>query len=142
MKPLFRTAVLVALLSIAPNLCFAFWSVGRVSTAEAKELGMEIHAKAYGTNALLVELEFNAENKLKSFSHVELRVTEGEKPLVTATLKEDRPRPGHVAASFTSDLAQLNNITLWVFVADAMPGGTVYELRPLDFVDLKKLPHP
>ncbi len=139
MKPLFRTAVLATLLSIAPNVSFGFWSVGRVSTAQAKELGMEIHAKANGTNALLVELEFNAENKLKSFSHVELRVTEGEKPLVTATLKEDRPSPAHVAVSFTSDLGQLDKIRLWVFVADAMPGGTIYELRPQDFVELKKV---
>jgi hypothetical protein len=142
MKPILRTAAPVVLLAIAPYVCFGMWTVGQVSTAEAKQLGMEIHAKPYGTNALLVELEFNVENKLKSFSHVVLRITEGEKPLVTAALREDRPRPGHVTVSFTSDPAQLDKITLWVFVADAFPGGTIYELRPQDFVDLKKLPHP
>jgi len=81
-----------------------------------------------------VELEFKPEGKLRSFSHVDLRISEGEKVLVSAALREDRSKPGRVAVSFASDRAQLDKITLWVFVANMMPGGTIHELRMKDFV--------
>ena len=139
MKTILYISVLALLLVVAPRPCFALWSVGQVSKEQAKELGMEIRSKANGTNAVWVELEFEPEGKLKSFSHVDLRISEGEKSLVTATLWEDRPRPGRVVVSFTADGTYLDKITLWVFVADMMPGGTIYELRVKDFVASEKV---
>ena len=136
MKTMLKISVLTCLLLAASSPCFALWSGGQVSKEQAKELGMEIRSKANGTNAVWVELEFKPEGKLKSFSHVELLIREGEKSLVTATLREDRPRPGRVVVSFTADRAHLDKITLWVYVADMMPGGTIYELRVKDFVEL------
>ena len=41
-----------------------------------------------------VELEFEPEGTLKSYSRVDLRINEGKKSLVTATLRENRPKPG------------------------------------------------
>ena len=139
-KTIFTVSVLTLLsLLVTPSPCFAAWSVGQVSKAEAKELGLEIVSKANGPNAVWVELEFRPEGKLKSFSHVDLRINEGEKSLVTAALREDRSRPGRVVVSFTADRAYLDKITLWVMVADMMPGGTIHELRVKDFVELEKL---
>jgi hypothetical protein len=140
MKTIFSISVLAALLAISPSPCFALWSGGQVSKEQAKELGMEIRSKANTTNAIWVELEFKPEGKLKSFSHVDLRISEGEKSLVTATLREDRSRPGRVAVSFAADRAYVDKITLWVYVADMMPGGTIYELRVKDFVELELRP--
>jgi hypothetical protein len=117
------------------------WSIGQVSEERAKELGMEIRSKAAGPNAVRVELEFKTEGKLKSFSRVDLRINEKDKspltatPLVTATLRENRSRPGRVAVSFAADRAHLGKITLWVMVPDMMPGGTIYALRVEDFVE-------
>ena len=136
MKTTFSMSVLAVLLVAASSPCFAFWSVGPVSKERAKELGMEIRSKAYRTNAVWVELEFKPEGQLKSFSRVDLRINEGEKVLVSAALREDRSKPGQVAVSFTSDPAQLDKIALWVFVANMMPGGTIYGLRVKEFVEL------
>ncbi|MHC4403877.1 MAG: hypothetical protein ACYTG0_29825 [Planctomycetota bacterium] len=132
------SSVLAVLLLVAPSPCFALWSIGQVSKERARELGMEIRSKAAGPNAVRVELEFETEGKLKSFSRVDLRINEGEKWLVTATLRENRSRPGRVVLSFAADRAHLDKITLWVMVPDMMPGGTIYELRVKDFVELGK----
>ena len=139
MKTTLKISVMTFLLVAASSPCFALWSGGRVSKEQAKELGLEIRSAANGTNAVWVELEFKTEGKLKSFSHVDLRISEGEKELVTATLREDRSRPGRVVVSFTTDRAHLDKITLWVYVADMMPGGTIHKLRVKDFVELEKL---
>lgn len=137
-KTIMNISVLTFLLVAASSRCFAFWSIGQVSKEQAKELGMEIRSKANGSNAVWVELEFKTEGKLKSFSHVDLRISEGEKELVTATLREDRSRPGRVVVSFAADRSHVDKATLWVYVADTMPGGTIYQLRVKDFVELAK----
>jgi len=139
MKTILNISVLIFLLVAASSRCFALWSGGQVSKEQAKELGMEIRSKANDTGAFWVELEFKPEGKLKSFSHVDLRISEGEKSLVTATLREDRSKPGRVVVSLTADRACLDKITLWVYVADMMPGGTIYQLRVKDFVELEKV---
>ena len=138
MKAILTISVLTFLLFAASSPCFALWSGGQVSKEQAKELGMEIRAKASGTNAVWVELEFKPEDKLKSFSHVDLRISEGEKSLVTATLREDRARPGRVVVSFSADRARLDRITLRVVVVPSGQLGAGYELRVKDFVVLEK----
>jgi len=136
MRTTFNMAVLAVLLVAASSPCFAFWSVGPVSKEQAKELGIEIRSKPSGPHAVWVELEFKPEGRLREFSHADLRISEGEKVLVRAALREDRSKPGRVAVSFTSDRAQLNKITLWLFVANMMPGGTIHELQVEDFLEL------
>ncbi len=135
MKAIFNISVLAVLLVVAPSPCFALWSIAPVSKERAKELGMEIRSKAAGPNAVRVELEFKIEGKFQSFSHVDLRIGEGGKSLVTAPLQENRSKPGRVIVSFAAERAQLDKLTLWVMVADMVPGGTAYELRVKDFVD-------
>jgi hypothetical protein len=132
---------------VAPSPCFALWVTVPVSKERAKELGMEVRSTAAGPNQVRVELEIKTEGKLERFipggkfedwSGVELRVGEGENPLVTAPLREDRskPKPGRVVVSFTADRAQLEKLKLRVFVAES-DGGTIYVLRVKDFVESK-----
>jgi hypothetical protein len=83
-----------------------------------------------------VELECNAEGALKNFSHVDLRVGQGDNPPVTAPLREDRSKPGRLVVSFTTDRAQLDKLSLWVRVPE-LDGGTIYDLRVKDFVELE-----
>jgi hypothetical protein len=139
MKTILNISVLTFLLVAASSPCFALWSVGQVSKEQAKELGMVIRSKASGTNTVWVVLERKTEGKLKSFSHVELLIKEGEKSLVSAPMQEDRSRPGRVVVSFTADRSYLDKIALCMMVADMMPGGTIYELQVKDFVELEKL---
>jgi hypothetical protein len=138
MKAILGISVLAIVLVAAPSPCFAAWSVGQVSKEQAKELGVEIRSKASGTNTVLVELELKTEGKLKSFSRVDLHISEGERELATATLREDRSRPGRVVVDLTADRAYLGKITLWVFVEDMGLGGTIYQIRVKDFVELEK----
>ena len=136
MKTILNILVLTFLLVAASSPCFADFSIEQVSRERAKALGMEIQAKANGPNAVWVELEFKPEGKLEDFSHVSLEIGEGEKSLVSASLREDRSKPGCVAVNFTADRANLDKIALCVMVDDMIPGGTIYELRVKDFVDL------
>ena len=62
---------------------------------------------------------------------VELRIGD---PSITAPLREDRSKPGHVVVVFTADRTQLDNVTLRVFVPAPL-GGTVYELQIKNFVE-------
>jgi len=100
-------------------------------------MGMEIRPTAVGPNHVRVELEFKPEGNLKDFSSVDLRIGEGDNPPVTAPLREDRSKPGRVVVSFTADHAQLDKLKLWVMVPESL-GGTIYDLRVKDFVELKK----
>ena len=141
MKTILNISVLAFLLAVAPNPCFALWSIAPVSKERAKEFGVEIRSKANGPNGVWVELEFKTEGQLKDFnpdrfSRVELQITDGEKSLMTAALQMKQPSPGHVVVSFAADRAQLDKINLIVVVGSgALPGGG-YELRVKDFVEL------
>ena len=138
-KAIMNISVLTFLLVAASSQCFAEMTIEQVSKKRAKELGMEIQTKASGSNALWVELEFKPEGKFKDFSHVSLEIREGEKLLVGyAALREKRSRSGSVVVTFVANRAFLDKITLRVVVADVPLGGSGYELRVKDFVELVK----
>jgi hypothetical protein len=137
MKPIITISAVAVFFAVAPGPCFALWGIAPVSKERAKEMGMEVRSTAAGPNQVTIELEFKLEGALKNFSRVDLRIGEGDNPSVTAPLREDRSKPGRVVVSFTADRAQLDKLTLWVFVPESL-GGTIYDLRIKDFVDLKK----
>lgn len=137
MKTIFNIFVLAVLFLVAPSPCFALWGIAPVSKERAKEMGMEVRSTAVGPNHVRVELEFKTEGALKDFSQVDLRFGEGDNPPVTAPLREDRSKPGRVVVSFTADRTQLDRVTLWVMVPAPL-GGTVYDLRVKDFVEMKR----
>lgn len=145
MKRLFGIAVL-AVLFVIPSPCFALWLIAPVSQEGAKKLGMEVRTKATEPNHVIVQLEFKTEGtfeefspqgKFKDRSRVELRIGEGDNPPLTVPLREDRSKPGRVVVSFTADRTQLDKLKLWVMVPNA-DGGSIYDLRVKDFVELKK----
>jgi hypothetical protein len=140
MRPTFTIAAVAVLLVVAPSRCFALWDVVTVSKEHAKELGMEVRSKAAGPNHVQVVLEFNAEGKLKHFTHISMSLGKGDNLVVSATLREDRSKPGLVAVSLRADHAQLDKLTFTVSVPfrDGGLGGTHYEIRVKDFVELKK----
>jgi hypothetical protein len=98
---------------------------------------MAIRTKANGPNDIWVELEFKPEGKFKDFSHVSLEIREGRKLLVGyAALREKRSSSGSVVVNFIANRVFLEKITLTVAVADVPLGGSGYELRVKDFVEL------
>jgi hypothetical protein len=137
MKTLFSISAVAVLFVAAPSRCFALWEIAPVSRERAKEMGMEVRSERAGPNHVRVELEFKAEGELKNFSRVDLRVGKGDNPPVTAPVREERLKGGHVKVSFTADRSQLGKMSLWVMVPGS-DGGTVYDLRVKDFVDPKK----
>ena len=118
--------------------CLALMGIAHVSEGRAKEMGIEVRSRAAGPNAVWVELEFETEAELKSFSHVSLEIREGKKLLVGyAALRERRSDSGTVVVSFMASRAYLDRITLRIVVgaARSMAG---HDLRVKDFVDLRK----
>ena len=137
MKTILSISVWAVLLVVAPSPCFALWQLDPVSKERAKQMGMEVRWTAAGPNHVRVELEFKTEGKLKDFSQVDLQFGEGDNPSLTVPLREDRSKPGRVVVNFTADRTQLDKIKLWVMVPFPT-GGTAYELRVTDFVELGK----
>jgi hypothetical protein len=136
---MFAKVLTVALfLVLGSNPCFALWGIAPVSKEQAKEMGMEVRSHAAGPAEVRVELEFKSEGELKTVSEVNLRFNDGGKTVVTAPLREDRSNPGRIVVSFTADRARLDKLTLWVMCPGSR-GGTVFELKVKDFVDLEKL---
>ena len=133
MKTTVYVSVLALFLAVAPSPCFALWDVALVTPELAKKLDMEVRSMAAGPNHVTVELDFRTEGALKDFSRVDLRISEGDNPLLTAALREDRSKPGRVMASFTADRAQLPKLSLRVMVPGGA-GGSIYDVRVRDFV--------
>jgi len=144
-KTIMNISVLTFLLVAAASQCFAEMTIEQVSKERAKELGMEIRTKANGPNDIWVEFEFKPEGKFKDFSHVSLEIREGRKLLVGyAALREKRSSSGSVVVNFIANRVFLEKITLTVAVADVPLGGSGYELRVKDFVELvqERSEHP
>ena len=135
MRTMVQIFAVAAVLVAIPSSCFALWGIAEVTPESAKKLGMQVRSQAAGPVRVRVELEFKAENELKDFSRVDLRVGEG----VTAPLKEDRSQPGKVIVSFDADRDQLGQIQMWVFVPESR-GGVIYAVRVKDFVPAEKAP--
>jgi len=140
MKPILNISYLALLLVVAPSPALADWLIEPVSKERAKELGLEIRSKANAPDQVSVELEIKTEGKATNLNpgkvnRVELQMKEGKTCLVSANLREDRSKPGRVVVSFAADRAQLDRITLRVWVGQGL-GGDIHELRVKDFVDL------
>jgi hypothetical protein len=146
MKTKLNIIALVALLLVAPSPCFALWVHARVSNEKGKDLGLEVRTAAVDPNHVRVELEFKTEGTFEGFSPdssskyrsgVELRIGQGDKPLLTAALKEDHSKKGRVVVGFTAQRDQFDLSELRVSVPES-DGGTIYILRVKDFVEPKK----
>ena len=66
---------------------------------------------------------------------MELQLRDRGTCLTSATLKEDRSKPGRVVVGFDADRAHLDKVVLRVWVSQGL-GGEIHELRVKDFVEL------
>ena len=137
MKPLLRVLV-VTLLGLTTTLCFAEMGIERLSPQRAKQLGIQLESTPAGPATLRIVLNFPTTGELKSFTHVDLEIKDAGKLLLSSTLKDDRSKPGHVVVSLTADRANLDNMTLRLVSSQPALGGSGYDLRVKDFLDLKK----
>ncbi len=147
MKTKLGILVLALPLFAAPGRGLAMMELTEVSREQAKELGMEIRAKAAGPAGVRVELEFKTEGKLKDFgpdrnSRVDLWITKGKKFLLAAALQMERPAPGRVAVSLFADRSQLDSMALVVVVGSGLMPGGGYLLPLKDFVDPERAVAP
>ncbi len=114
-----------------------------VTPSIAKDMGMELRAKASGPEVVRVELEFKTKDKLKEFVRVDLEICDGDlekggKWLLSTALKEDRPKPDQIGVSFATTRANLKQLTLRIIAGP--PGNyTGYDLSVTKFVDVEKL---
>ena len=60
----------------------ALRSIGPITKQDGSELGITVRATPSGPEAAWVMLEFTPKGKLKDYSHVELEIDEGGKPLI------------------------------------------------------------
>jgi hypothetical protein len=136
-----KISVLTFLFIAASSQCFALREIAFLTRKEAKEMGIEVRAKPAGPDAVWLELEFKPEGRLKDFTHVELKMSEGEKSFVfSAALRETRSSSGSVVVTFTASRAYFEKITLSVVMHSPREAGDhIYELRMKDLVDLEKV---
>jgi hypothetical protein len=138
MKPILHLLILSFLLALIARPSSAEMLIERVTTERAKQLGMQIQANPAGHDALRIVLDFPTTGELKSFTRVDLEITDAGKLVLSSTLKDGHSKPGHVVVSLTAGRANLENMTLRVVSSQPALGGSGYDLRLKDFIDLKK----
>ena len=141
MKTIVKISVLAFLFIAASSECFALREITPLTKEQGAEMGIEVRAKPAGPDAVWLELELRPEGRLKEFTHVELRMTEGEKSFVfSAALRETRSSSVSLVVTFTAGRAYFEKVTLSVVMHSAREAGDhTYELRMKDFVDLEKV---
>ena len=133
-----KYSLLTTLLAAAVNRCHAFESIEVVTKERAKELGMEIRASPAGPDAVRVELAFESKGELKGYSRVALEIHDEGKLHLSATLREEPSKPGHIVVSFAADRTRFSGLTLKVVtLSGGERVGRVLQIR--DFVDLAKV---
>jgi hypothetical protein len=91
----------------------ALRSIGAITKQDVGELGITVRATASGPEAAWVTLEFTPKGKLKDYSHMELEIDEGGKPLVAyAVLADKRDANGSVSLTFMVSRAFIPKVTL------------------------------
>ena len=131
-------SVLTCLLVLTPGVCLAMMVIESVSKARAKELGLEIRARAAGPDAVRVELEFEAK-ALPGYSRVDLEIHDCGKLLSSSSLREDAAKPGRVIVSFAADRTKLDQMTLRIVTGVGTLRMTGHDIPVKEFVDLDKL---
>lgn len=134
MKIKLQLLAVATLLLTTLGVCSAMDSIEPLSKERVKALGMVIRSKPAGPDAVWVELEFEVRGELKDVTHVGLEMWSGKKLLLSATLRDNRPSPGHVAVSFTAARSDLDKLNLRV-LSDQGLGSVGYQFRVKDVVD-------
>ncbi|MDC0267716.1 hypothetical protein OAK97_00240 [bacterium] len=110
-----------------------------VSKEQAREWGAVIKSRTNSDAGIKVTLELNTQGKWEKFRMVELRMYKNGKHLASAALSVSHSTANRIATSFSVQPAMLNDCALWVYVADIPLGGSGYQFKMKDFVDLKEI---
>lgn len=132
----------------------AMISLSYLELQDAMEMGVEVRSRPAGPDGVWIEITFETKGTLKDyspkerFSRVELHIKgsgKGENeqtPLLTAALREERPKPDRVAISFSAERDQLDKFEIWIVVGGGVFDGGAFVLKMEEFVDMEKLAQP
>lgn len=105
-----------------------------VSKERAKALGLSITSQADGPEDVRVSLAFEKRGELKEYNRVELKQVNGNKLLLSVTLKEDESKPGRVIVGFVVARSNLDTVSLVIKAKDASGSRVRYVLPMKDLV--------
>jgi hypothetical protein len=97
MKTKLPLLVPALLLAAAPGNCFADYGIVDVSKAKTKtkEMAVTIRMEKNGDAGIRVRMEFRSSGKLKQFSPVEFRMSDGKSRGLSAALRDALSSSGH-----------------------------------------------
>lgn len=104
-----------------------------VTKERAKALGMLITSQADGPDSVRVGLEFEKQGELKEYRSAQLKQSDGDKSLLSVTLKEGESKLGRVIVGFESTRSNLATLSLEIF-ANVRGTRVRYMLPMKDFV--------
>ena len=134
--------LLVCWIGVGGWTCLGMMEVSFVTPKVAKEMGIDVSARASGPKHVWVTLRFEKKGRLEHYgperySRVEMRIGDGEQPLVVAGLKERSTKEGEVQVSLMVARQHLDSTALMVVVGSGLIPGGGYEVKLKDFVDLE-----
>jgi hypothetical protein len=113
MNRLLLPVVIAGLSLFCAPAASALRSIGSITQQEAADLGVTVRATPSGPESAWVTLEFTPRGNLNDYSHAELEIAEGGKPLIAyAVLGEKRGTNGSVSLTFMVNRAFLSKVTL------------------------------
>lgn len=108
-----------------------------VTKDRAKALGLSISSQADGPDAARVNLEFEKQGELKEYNRVELKQFNGDKLLLSVSLKEGESKPSRVIVDFVAARSHLATLSLEIVAKDR--GTRVRYVLPMkDFISKPK----
>ena len=139
MNRLMLSALIAGICLFCAMPAAALRSIGPITKQDAVELGITVRATPSGPEAAWVTLEFIPKGKLKDYSHVELEIEDGGKPLIAyAVLDAKRGANGSISLTFMVSRAILPKVTLSIVTGfPSNYAGNQLALR--DFVNVAEL---
>ena len=131
MRALLKISGLILLL-LATRPCFSMISVGYLSKAQAKELGITMKHRPNGDAGVMVWLEFKKEGFLEKFSYAELRMKDAKGKHLVSAMLQPRPvvhgqPPEIMSVAFSADPAQLESCAFMIVAYGSSRGDVGYE---------------
>jgi len=137
-KTMLKFSAVALLLLAIPRCSFALEDLDVVTKERAKELGLVIQWNPAGSDVVRVVLEFEPKGELKNYKRVELAMYEGDRLLMSSSLREEEAKPGYVVVSFAADRKKLDQIEMKIVVQYGPRSRTGHVLPLKEFVNLEK----
>jgi len=130
---------LATLLTVFLTPSFAMIGLVGVTPEKAKKLGIEVEARPTGHSAW-VTLRFEVKGELDKITpenrgRVELRLMDGDQPIMIANLADREKDPKKTEVSFFLKRDQIERTEVWVAYGGGLLPGVAYAMNLSDFVD-------